>query len=115
MANSLELDEKIKEKILAKSTKLGVEPSELLNKYVSEGLKNDINEEECNAKRKDFMNCMKKYPPLLEDWEVAQKRGYTLEELNELFEELSEPEGKPAGLDPTVWGIETDEKLRGKH
>lgn len=56
---------------------------------------------------------MKKYPPLLEDWEVAQKRGYTPEELDKLFEELSDPEGKPQRLDPAVWGIEIDEKIEG--
>lgn len=39
MANSIELDKETKEKLLEKSDKCGMEPSELLNKYVTEGLK----------------------------------------------------------------------------
>lgn len=114
MANSIELDKETKEKLLEKSDKCGMDPSELLNKYVTEGLKNDEIEEKRKAKRKKFKERMKKYPPLLEDWEVAQKRGYTPEELDKLFEELSDPEGKPQRLDPAVWGIEIDEKIDGE-
>ena len=77
--------------MLEKSDKCGMDPSELLNKYVTEGLKNDEIEEKRKAKRKNFKEYMKKYPPLLEDWEVVQKRAYTPEELEELFEWLSEP------------------------